>query len=136
MEQTDSQIVKAHVPALIVAAATMCVYDDSHTFCFSCDAHHQNDDPPAPAKPAVKGNVVAPANLNLGALPARGITEATCKRYGYYKASCTTALPVRLLYRRNRDSHRSKSALSRYKTFETRGDLKHRFFGQHLFAAW
>lgn len=135
MEQTDSQIVEAHVPCPDCGSSdAMCVYDDGHTFCFSCDAHHQNGDPPAPAKPAVKGNVVAPADLNLGALPARGITEATCKRYGYYKGFLHDRPAQFACYIDETGTVIGQKVRYPDKTFETRGDLKHRFFGQHLFA--
>lgn len=77
-------------PALIVAGSdAMCVYDDGHSYCFSCNVQHQNKEQQQTkaTKPVTKGGVVSPVDLNLGALTARGISMETCKSMGITRDS-------------------------------------------------
>ena len=133
--QTDSQIIEAHVPCPDCGSSdAMCVYDDGHTYCFSCEAHHQNHEPAKTDKPMTKGNVVSPADLNLGALPARGISQETCKLYGYYKGFRHVKPAQFANYSDETGTIIGQKIRYPDKTFETIGNLQHRFFGQHLFA--
>ena len=133
--QTDSQIIEAHVPCPDCGSSdAMCVYDDGHTYCFSCEAHHQNHEPAKTDKPMTKGNVVSPADLNLGALPARGISQETCKLYGYYKGFRHDKPAQFANYSDETGTIIGQKIRYPDKTFETIGNLQHRFFGQHLFA--
>ena len=136
MESNSSVIIDAHVPCPDCGSSdAMCTYSDGHTHCFSCDAHHfnnDNNDLKSPQK--TRGNVISPSSLNIGSLPARCITAETCKLYGYYKGYLNDR-PVQIANYID-ESGTIIGQKVRYpdKTFEVRGNLENRFFGQHLFS--
>lgn len=132
----SSVIIDAHVPCPDCGSSdAMCTYSDGHTHCFSCDAHHFNNESTTSASQKTRGNVIAPSDLNLGSLPARSITQETCKLYGYYKGYLNDR-PVQIANYID-ESGTIIGQKVRYpdKTFEVRGNLESRFFGQHLFAS-
>jgi twinkle protein len=55
------------------------VYDDGHTYCFSCEARKASGKLECPQEES------APAMVrgDFSALPARGISEATCRKFDY-----------------------------------------------------
>ena len=63
------------------------VYDDGHTYCFSCHTFKSNSpDNDKKEKPIQNENSKEQKGLLQGipkAIPARGLTEATCKKWGY-----------------------------------------------------
>lgn len=71
----------------------------------------------------------------IKALPKRGITEETCKRYGYALAqSAYGVVQVANLY----DEHKKligQKLRGKDKTFSVRGTLGNSLFGSHLFAS-
>lgn len=137
MEQTESQVVEAHVPCPDCGSSdAMCVYDDGHSYCFSCHAQHQNKEQQTKAaKPVTKGGVVSPVDLNLGALTARGISMETCKIYGYYKGFRHDRPAQFACYIDEAGTVIGQKVRYADKTFETLGNLERRFFGQHLFTS-
>ena len=67
------------------------VFDDGHTFCFSCNTYTEGEEPggegddTGPAKVRNKG-ATQQAGLLKGkpeAIPARGLNHETCKKFGY-----------------------------------------------------
>ena len=70
------------------------LYDDGHTWCFSCSTHVQGNDtaPRAPKAPRMAGFL----DGDIGALGRRGITEATCLRFGYTKGVLRSGVPVQI----------------------------------------
>ena len=83
----ESTIVKRHIPCPDCGSSdALCEYSDGHTYCFSCEAYHHGDSQKTTASRTVKNNEVIPfASLTLDSLRARGITQETCAKYGYYK---------------------------------------------------
>lgn len=138
MEQTESQVVEAHVPCPDCGSSdAMCVYDDGHSYCFSCNVQHQNKEQQQTkaTKPVTKGGVVSPVDLNLGALTARGISMETCKIYGYYKGFRHDRPAQFACYIDEAGTVIGQKVRYADKTFETLGNLERRFFGQHLFTS-
>jgi twinkle protein len=60
------------------------LYTDGHTYCFGCGAYSSGD-ASAPARAAKKSSTPLGllTNVDISDLPKRGITEATCKHFGY-----------------------------------------------------
>lgn len=56
------------------------LYTDNHTYCFACGAHAMGDG--QPTTPRRKTNVNLPA-VEVRGIPARRLTEETCKVFGY-----------------------------------------------------
>jgi len=61
-------------------------YDDGHGYCFGCGHYEHASGEPRPAK--LKGGKVREmVDGEIGALPARGITEETCRKWNYRKGT-------------------------------------------------
>ena len=79
----DSKFVK-HVPCEQCGSSDAnSLFDDGHTFCFSCQTHTKGDDMDY-KEDAVKENVLQLNNsgATVKAIPSRGITRSTCEKYG------------------------------------------------------
>ena len=76
-----SEIVQAHIPCPYCGshdAATL--YDDGHTYCFSC--HHTEF--PKEGVEVTKHAIIPHEDMEIKTLRARGLSAETCERYGYY----------------------------------------------------
>lgn len=74
-------------------------YSDGHGFCFRCRAYEKGNEEPAPAKPK-RGNVSL-IDVEIVALPKRGITEETCAKWGYGTGKDLAGTPVQVATYRN-----------------------------------
>jgi twinkle protein len=111
------------------------LYTDNHQHCFSCGYHtkgdsddHRNVQETKPVAEALKAYFGA----EVTALPARGITEETCRRYGYRVGRVDGKSAHLAPYYRNNQVVGCK-VRDASKNFKTLGDMKApEFFGQHL----
>lgn len=80
----ESEVVLTHQPCPDCGSSdALTVYTD-HTFCFSCETHHNGTgDTPKEHPKALKGTI-HPQDMTFEALSKRGITQTTCRKYGYY----------------------------------------------------
>jgi len=113
----------------------MSVYSDGHSYCFSCQTHHNhtNSEVTQPVTKVKKGvNLITINEMYSEPLRARGITKATCQKYGYYLSKRNTK-PIQVACYYNKDNEMIGQKI-RYadKTFETLGHISETFFGQHL----
>ena len=135
MEDEDSFPVELHVPCDTCGSSDgMTVYSDGHTFCFVCEAWNPGDGTKRKEKVRVKvaKGLIPQEDLVVGGLPARGITEKTCKKYGYYKSRLHgDMVQVACIYDDHGDMIGQKIR-DRNKNFMSRGDVGDRFVGQHL----
>jgi twinkle protein len=60
-------------------------YSDGHSFCFSCQTHVAGESGSAPT-PKARG-AQSFVSGEVSALPARGITDETCRKWGYLKGT-------------------------------------------------
>lgn len=130
----ESTIVKRHIPCPDCGSSdALCEYSDGHTYCFSCEAYHHGDSQKTTASRTVKNNEVIPfASLTLDSLRARGITQETCAKYGYYKTRINGELAQVACYCDDSGAVIGQKIRFKDKRFTIRGDLESRFFGQHL----
>lgn len=110
-------------------------YDDGHGYCFSCK-HYETAEGGRQVIPEEETALTfTPLLGEIKALPKRGITEETCKRYGYALAqSAYGVVQVANLY----DEHKKligQKLRGKDKTFSVRGTLGNSLFGSHLFAS-
>lgn len=122
-----ASIVKAHLPCNTCGSHdALCTYSDGSTYCFSCNTCIQKGD---------NDTVTIPQDsLVISSLKKRGITKATCHKYGYYiSKNAKTPMQVACYYDDNGECIGKKI---RYpdKHFAVEGTISHRFFGQHLWA--
>lgn len=81
MSDDSTCVSKGHCPACGSSDANA-LYDDGHTHCFSCGKTVQNPDAP-PRESTGEKPKRAMVTGEAGALSARGITEETCRKWGY-----------------------------------------------------
>ena len=112
------------------------MYDDGHSFCFSCNTYFpkgtQGIEATATAETAVKHDVIPSSDLEFKALGARGITMATCQKYGYgqttYKGEgCQVAN-----YYDDNGNCTGQKLRFKDKKFQCLGKVGDRFYGQNL----
>lgn len=121
------------------------VYEDGHTFCFSCQSRSTMEATTLPPKgePAVKriNNLVD--DVTIVDLPSRGITEATCEKYGYglarvgpgmFRTEKAAVVQVAPYHDKNGNMVGQKVRRTDEKDFRFLGDSKAAtLFGQHLY---
>lgn len=109
------------------------LYDDGHTFCFSCETYVGGDG----SKPHHNDN--KPSNLLQGeakALPVRGLTEADCAKFGYVVGTNHKGEQVQIAnYRDQNGKIVAQKVRGRDKSFSFIGDTaKATLFGSHLWS--
>lgn len=136
MYEDEVTTIASHLPCPSCGSSdALSSYSDGHSYCFSCATyfHGDNEQPSEVAQPKTAGNVIPPTDMNLQPLPKRQLTKATCSRYGYYTAY-VHGKPAQVANYVD-DSGTIIGQKVRYadKSFEILGNLKNRFFGQHLY---
>jgi twinkle protein len=113
------------------------VYDDGHTFCFSCQTHKPGSpEDGREEKPIQNQNNKKQEGLLSGvpkAIPARGLTEASCKKWGYLTGQ-QHGQPVQLaVYRDKGGKPIAQKVRTQTKQFSIVGDAKQMtLYGSHL----
>lgn len=132
--EDESVVVEAHIPCPDCGSHdAMCRYSDGHTYCFSCEAHHNGDGSSVePAKVKLAPHTINPADLILEPLPKRQITMETCRRYGYYKGYLHDRKAQLACYIDDDGTVVGQKVRYGDKTFEVLGHVGTRFFGQHI----
>ena len=121
------EIIKAHLPCPDCGSHdALALYDDGHTYCYSCHATHHE------TQPKEKGALYDIEDWPTVPLKKRGITEKTCRLYSY-KAGLHNGQPIQIACYFN-DNGVCVGQKVRYpdKRFTTLGKISNRFFGQHL----
>lgn len=131
-----SEIVQAHLPCPHCGSHdALTLYDDGHTYCFSC--HHvekgEQDKAMKTQQTKHKSPLIAHEDMEIKALRSRCISAETCAKYHYYVTQeYDKTLQVAeyidddgtVLFQKTRDKD---------KQFTVRGKSCYRFFGQELF---
>ena len=108
------------------------IYSDGHTYCFSCTTRTRGD-----GDEKLSGTRMNQDLLPFGeaqALPRRGITEETCRKYGYTLGDYHGEAVQIATYRDSTGSPVAQKLRFKDKQFKFIGDTKKAgLFGQHLF---
>lgn len=111
------------------------VYDDGHTYCYSCETYHRSPQQEARMTSSTmpKTALIPMSDMSLAPLPKRMLTQATCSKFGYYTSN-VHGRPAQIACYYDDDSRMIGQKI-RFsdKTFEVRGHISNRFYGQHLF---
>lgn len=130
-----SEQVEAHLPCPTCGSSdAYTLYDDGHGFCFSCNAYTRPIEQERQLSSNLKHkDLIALHDMVVSPLPKRMLTKATCEKYGYY-TTVVRGKPAQVACYYD-DDNKLIGQKIRYadKTFETRGHISNRFFGQHLF---
>ena len=112
------------------------VYDDGHTYCFSCGASTRGDGSAPRKEPRItKSNKdITPLFETFRAIPKRGLTEESIEKYGI-GVNMDKDKNIAHVYPYFKDGHHvaNKIRTRETKDFYSEGDIKAELFGQHLF---
>lgn len=117
-------------------------YDDGHSFCFSCETHTQAEKHGSVASPATSTSTESDSEQEKTLLtgeakgiPARGLTEETCRKYGYLTGSYQ-GQPVQVATYRDKNGKPTAQKLRfKDKRFQIVGNAKAMtLFGSHLWG--
>ena len=87
-DRLNNQIVEMHLPCPSCGSHdALTTYADGHSYCFSCKATTFPKDDQEGGTVTSAPSCVSFIRGNLQALKARGITLATCSKYGYVTGS-------------------------------------------------
>ncbi len=143
MAQEDSNFIRHDACPDCGSKDALGIYDDSHTFCFSCLKHTQNAEPCAEgvettSNPAQDTHKAVKENLLQGetkALPARLLTEETCRKFGYICTEYRGEAVQAATYRDAKGRPVAQKIRTKDKKFSILGDAKAMtLFGSHLWS--
>lgn len=133
-----SEIVKAHVPCEFCGSSDGATIYTDHKYCFVCEKHTWLDEPQAErGERSLSSNkdVIPVSDMEVRALKARGITSATCQKYGYYISKDDYGNTIQVAdYKNENGKTIFQKIRGRDKKFSVRGEQENVFFGQHLFS--
>ena len=126
-----------HVPCEVCGSRdNAAIYDDGHTFCFGCAAYADEGDTEARVVPQQDKSSRPLLQGEYSALPARKITEETCRKFGY-QIGMMRGQPVQIaVYRDAEGNSVAQKVRGKDKQFTITGDAsKMTLFGSHLWSS-
>ena len=134
VEHEESTAIRVHLPCPDCGSHdALCEYSDGHTYCFSCKTYHGAEDD----REVGSNKKILPIpidNMKLDSLRARGITEATCQAYSYYKVRMDDGWAQVANYFDDSGGLVGQKLRFANKIFKVRGDISNRFYGQQKWA--
>lgn len=111
-------------------------YSDGHAFCFGCDHYEPPTDGSSPSPSRKKNRMFEALSGDYGPLKARGITEDTCRKFGYTTGKDKHGKSVHIAPYHDADGNLVAQKLrDKDKKFACIGDMKEaQLFGQHLWS--
>ena len=113
------------------------VYDDGHTYCYSCETYQSSGEGSSfeQISPETKAKQKALLKGEIRSIKARGLTEETCKKFGYL-VSEFNGEPVQVAnYRDTNGVVVAQKIRTRDKQFKILGDAKKMtLYGSHLYS--
>ena len=143
-KQSDSNFVEHTSCEACGSSDANGVFDDGHTFCFSCHTYNESEEPSSQANGDRSSAVSHTSQTQqkgllqgkAQAIPARRISEAICKQFGYLIGQQNGEQVQIAVYRDQNGKPVSQKIRTRDKQFRTVGDhRKATLFGQHLWGA-
>ena len=137
MTQSEQANFIKHIPCEECGSSDAnALYDDNHTFCYSCQTHKGGDG----STPSSSANDNTPSNLLTGeakALPARGLSQEDCAKFGYHVGVNHKGEQVQIAsYRDKNGKIVAQKVRGRDKSFSFIGDVsKATLFGSHLWGS-
>lgn len=133
----ESEIVKAHIPCEACGSSDGATMYTDHTYCFVCEKYTWLKDKETGGSymPNRKMGVIPNEDMTIKSLKARGITSATCQRYGYYVTNDDYDNKIQVANYQKDGQVVFQKTRDRDKNFAVRGGKDHIFFGQHLFQS-
>lgn len=114
------------------------VFTDGHTYCFSCTAHRHGEGSvePSPVLASPPSELIWGPDLEVLALPKRGLTEKTCRHWGYSVATYQGVQYQVATYRDAAGTPVAQKLRGPDKTFKVLGNGKKMpLYGMHLWGS-
>lgn len=129
------EIVQAHLPCPDCGSSDALTEYTNGTYCFSCETFHPKGEVEVTQpKHKVPKDTIPLSEMNIEALTKRGLTQATCRKYGYYTSTYNGTPCQVACYFSDDGSVCGQKIRFPDKHFSVLGNLHHRFFGQHLWS--
>lgn len=127
-----SEAVATHQPCEYCGSSDGATIYTDHTFCFVCE--HYEPTQRRRGKARKKPELIPAHEMELRDIKARGITQATCQKYGYYVSKDDFGNPIQVANYYGEDNVIAfQKTRDKDKNFVIRGRKANRFYGQHLF---
>lgn len=129
---SDGEAIKTHLPCADCGSHdALSLYADGHTYCFSCNTYHSGGESTEGKR---HSEVIPTDTMKLDPLRARGITKATCEKYGYFKKIMGDKVAQVACYYDDNGKLVGQKLRFKNKEFSVRGDISNRFYGQQMWA--
>ncbi|PWM76710.1 MAG: topoisomerase [Phascolarctobacterium sp.] len=134
----DGEVIRSHLPCPDCGSSDALTEYTNGTYCFSCEKFTPADKVKPQSVQTQQQhkhkNLIPLDECEIQALTKRGLTQATCRKYGYYTSE-VGGTPCQVACYFSDDGELLGQKI-RYpdKHFSVYGNLHHRFFGQHLWA--
>lgn len=138
MAEHTSEVVARHVPCTNPACGSsdgMDIFDDGHTYCYVCETYTHGEPGERKEPPKRMSKDLIPLDfLQLSPLRKRGISEETCRKYGYYTTDLKDGRPAQVACHFDDSGNMiAQKIRTPEKDFWILGNHQDRFVGQHLF---
>ena len=136
MDESTSEFV-AHVPCEACGSRDNAgIYTDGHTYCFGCTEHVQGDADSGSVVPSQTKALLPLIQGEYRPLRARGLTEETCRKFGYQVGLNSQGKTVQIAtYRDSAGRPVAQKLRTKDKQFSVVGDGKAMtLFGSHLYS--
>ena len=109
------------------------LYSDGHLYCFVCQRYTPAEGDTVVIAPAVNTNLI---HGEPKAIPARGLNEDDCRKFGYLIGTKANGEPVQIAQYRDKSGNIiAQKVRGRDKSFQMIGDSKNiTLFGSHLWS--
>lgn len=134
MDYEESTIIEQHIPCENCGSSdAKCVYDDGHTFCYSCSNRTFNRDIKG-ASMSISPKDWTPVYGEYMALNARKLSLETCKKFGYQVAEYK-GKKVQVATYKGDGGIVGQKIRDKEKNFQWIGEKNPPLFGQNLFKS-
>ncbi len=133
-----SEMIETHVPCEYCGSSDGATIYTDHKYCFVCEKftwlNHECFEGSERSMSSNK-SIIPDSDMEIKALRARGITSATCQKYGYFVTKDDFGNTIQVANYKKDGKTIFQKIRGKDKKFSIRGEQEDVFFGQHLFPS-
>lgn len=133
-----SEMMEAHVPCEYCGSSDGATIYTDHKYCFVCERYtrlKQECFERSGGNMSSSLSIIPDSEMEFKALKARGITSATCQKYGYFVTRDDFGNTIQVANYKKDGKTIFQKVRGKDKKFSIRGEQENVFFGQHLFPS-
>ena len=134
-----SEMIETHVPCEYCGSSDGATIYTDHKYCFVCEKftwlNHESIDEGSERSMSSNKAIIPDSDMEIKALRARGITSATCQKYGYFVSKDDFGNTIQVANYKKDGKTIFQKIRGKDKKFSIRGEQEDVFFGQHLFPS-